>query len=137
MEELCSGADEIRYPLLPQADIIKEALYNDSKGILRYSVVTSGRRLTEEEVDEMCKTYRAIKDACGISLCASHGLLTEEQFQKIREAGVTRYHNNLETSRGNISNICTTHTFDELPPHTRDFSRELGGFTCTIKVRMV
>ena len=26
---------------------------------------------------------------------------------------------------------------DELPPHTRDFSRELGGFTCTIKVRMV
>ena len=27
--------------------------------------------------------------------------------------------------------------FDELPPHTRDFSRELGGFTCTIKVRMV
>lgn len=28
-------------------------------------------------------------------------------------------------------------SFDELPPHTRDFSRELGGFTCTIKVRMV
>ena len=28
-------------------------------------------------------------------------------------------------------------TIDELPPHTRDFSRELGGFTCTIKVRMV
>ncbi|WP_461814531.1 hypothetical protein [Blautia sp.] len=26
---------------------------------------------------------------------------------------------------------------DELPPHTRDFSRELDGFTCTIKVRMV
>ena len=26
---------------------------------------------------------------------------------------------------------------DELPPHTRDFRRELGGFTCTIKVRMV
>lgn len=153
LEELCSGADEIRkafcknafdvctiingksgrcpenckycaqsahypshveeYPLLPQADMIKEALYNDSKGILRYSVVTSGRRLTEEEVDEMCKTYRAIKDACGISLCASHGLLTEEQFQKIREAGVTRYHNNLETSRRNFPNICTTHTFDD------------------------
>ena len=28
-------------------------------------------------------------------------------------------------------------TIDELPPHTRDFSRELGGFTCIIKVRMV
>ena len=30
-----------------------------------------------------------------------------------------------------------TAAFDELPPHTRDFRRELGGFTCTIKVRMV
>ena len=31
----------------------------------------------------------------------------------------------------------TDYVVDELPPHTRDFSRELGGFTCTIKVRMV
>ncbi|MGN0400594.1 MAG: biotin synthase BioB [Blautia sp.] len=101
------------YPLLPQEDMVKEAVYNHSKGILRYSVVTSGRRLTEEEVDKMCKTYREIGSTCGISLCASHGLLTEEQFKKIKEAGVTRYHNNLETSRRNFPNICTTHTFDD------------------------
>ena len=46
-------------------------------------------------------------------LCASHGLLTYPQFVKLKEAGVTRYHNNLETSRRNFPNICTTHTYDD------------------------
>ena len=37
----------------------------------------------------------------------------EEQFRRLKEAGVTRYHANIETSRRNFPNICTTHTFDD------------------------
>lgn len=48
-----------------------------------------------------------------IRLCASHGLLTKEQFIALREAGVRRYHANIETSRRNFPNICTTHTFED------------------------
>ena len=39
--------------------------------------------------------------------------------------------------RGKDKKVSNENEIDELPPHTRDFSRELGGFTCTIKVRMV
>ena len=40
-------------------------------------------------------------------------------------------------NRKRLSGALAFWKFDELPPHTRDFSRELGDFTCTIKVRMV
>ena len=48
-----------------------------------------------------------------IEVCVSFGLLNEAQYRKLREAGVTRVHNNLETSRRNFPNVCTTHTFDD------------------------
>lgn len=101
------------YPLLDSDSLQKEAIYNHRKGILRYSVVTSGKCLSDNEVEKICESYRSIGKYCSISLCASHGLLTYEQSNKLKEAGVTRYHNNLETSRRNFPNICTTHTYDD------------------------
>ena len=61
----------------------------------------------------MCEVIRSIKKEVGISVCVSFGLLKEQQFRKLKEEGVTRVHNNLETSRRNFPNICTTHTFDD------------------------
>ena len=106
-----SNIDE--YPLLPTDKILSQATSDHSKGVLRYSAVTSGKRLSDEEVDSICESYKAIKKACSVSLCASHGLLNKEQFEKLKQAGVTRYHNNLETSKNNFKNICTSHTFED------------------------
>lgn len=106
-------ADVDEYPLLGSNEILKDALYNHSKGISRYSVVTSGRMLTDAEVDQICMSYHTVGKSCPITLCASHGLLTYEHFVKLKAAGVIRYHNNLETSRRNFPNICTTHTYDD------------------------
>ena len=61
----------------------------------------------------MCGTVRKIRDDVGIAVCVSFGLLNEAQFRKLKEAGVTRVHNNLESSRRNFPNVCTTHTFDD------------------------
>lgn len=102
-----------RYPLLPKKDILAQAKLNYEQGVLRYSIVTSGKRLSDQEVDEMCQTIREIKEKVGISICVSFGLLNEQQFRRLKDAGVTRVHNNLETSRGNFPNICTTHTFED------------------------
>ncbi|CZT57495.1 biotin synthase BioB [Solibaculum mannosilyticum] len=102
-----------KYPLLPPEEIIAQAKANYQQGILRYSIVTSGKRLSDAEVNEMCKVVERIRKEIGISVCVSFGLLNEEQFRKLKEAGVTRVHNNLETSRRNFPNICTTHTFED------------------------
>lgn len=102
-----------KYPLLPKEKILTQAKMDHKQGVLRYSIVTSGKHLSDEEVEEMCETVREIKEKVGISVCVSFGLLNEQQFRKLKEAGVTRIHNNLETSRKNFPNICTTHTFDD------------------------
>lgn len=106
-----TGIEE--YPLLDDETVIKAAKHNAERGILRFSIVTSGKRLSDADVDRVCRIVRGIKAECSISVCVSLGLLNEEQFRRLREAGVSRVHNNLETSRRFFPQICTTHTYDE------------------------
>lgn len=106
------GAAKI-YPLLETEAIAAAAVSCEAKGVERFSVVTSGCRLTVGEVNSLCRSYETVKNHCAIGLCASHGLLTKEQFQQLKTAGVKRYHCNLETSRRFFPQICTTHTYDD------------------------
>ena len=101
------------YPLLDTEPILKEAQYNYGKGVMRYSVVTSGRALSEAEVDKLAATLKIVHEKCPVKLCISGGLLNEAQFRKLHEAGVERVHNNLESSRNHFPQVCTTHTFDD------------------------
>lgn len=101
------------YPLLSTEELVKDAKKNEEKGVLRYSIVTSGKRLSDQEVDQVCKSIRAIKKETSIQICVSFGLLKEEQFQKLKEAGVSRVHCNLESSARYFKEICTTHTYEE------------------------
>ena len=61
----------------------------------------------------VCEGYKYLRKNTELSLCGSHGLLDLEDFTKLKEAGVTRYHNNLETSRRYFLEICTTHSYEE------------------------
>ena len=106
-----TGAEE--YPLMSQEELLAQARKNREQGVLRYSIVTSGKRLPDQEVDEMCRAIRRIREECGIAVCVSFGLLDETQYRKVKQVGASRVHNNLETSRRNFPNICTTHTFED------------------------
>ncbi len=101
------------YPLLDKEEIIRQGKYNSERGVGRYSLVTSGRCLNNAEIERMCDSISDLKKEADIEVCASFGLLDEESFEKIKKAGVSRIHNNLETSRNNFPNICTTHGYDD------------------------
>ena len=101
------------YPLLSREELLKGAKYNKEKGVLRYSIVTSGKRLSGEEVARACESIRAIREEVGIEVCVSFGLLGEEDFRKLKEAGVSRVHCNLESSSRYFPKVCTTHTYEE------------------------
>lgn len=104
---------EESYPLLSTEELVKGAAENKRKGVLRYSIVTSGRKLSDQEVDQACESIRAIREQVGIEVCVSFGLLGEEAFRKLKEAGASRVHCNLESSRRYFPQVCTTHTYNE------------------------
>lgn len=101
------------YPLLSTEKILEGARYNAERGVLRYSIVTSGKRLSEREVDQVCESIRRVKEETSIEVCVSFGLLDESQFRKIKAAGASRVHCNLESSARYFPEVCTTHTYEE------------------------
>ena len=101
------------YPLLKPEAFIQDAHSHEQEGVLRYSIVTSGKKLSKKEIEDVSEIYKRMNEKCNLKLCASHGLLEEEDFIKLKKAGVVRYHNNLETSRRYFSEVCSTHTFED------------------------
>lgn len=107
----CEGVEI--YPLVSKDEVVRHALDNSSKGIKRFSLVTSGRALSDAEVDKTYELYHQIRKVSDIYLCASMGLLNEEKLQKLYDAGVRRYHCNIETAPSFFPHLCTSHTIDE------------------------
>lgn len=121
---------EENYPLLSTEELVKGAAENKRQGVLRYSIVTSGRKLSDREVDQVCESIRAIREQVGIEVCVSFGLLGEEAFRKLKEAGASRVHCNLESSRRYFPQVCTTHTYGE-KIETMKAARRAGLSVCS------
>ena len=101
------------YDFLPEEKIVEACKLNESEGVDRFSIVTSGRALSGEEFEKAVHAYETMHAECRIDLCASMGFLNAEQLHRLHEAGVTSYHHNIETSKRNFPNICTTHTYEQ------------------------
>lgn len=101
------------YPLVERDVCMEMASYNRRAGIGRFSLVTSGRAVTGKALDTICSYCRELSEDSGMYLCASMGLLDDEAMRRLRDAGVKRYHCNLETARSYFPSLCSTHTQDE------------------------
>ncbi len=100
------------YDFLPEEQILAACKVNEQEGVDRFSIVTAGKALTGEEFEKAIHAYEMMRRECDIDLCASMGFLNEEQLHRLHQAGVSSYHHNIETSRRNFPNICTTHTYE-------------------------
>jgi biotin synthase len=101
------------YPLMEPQQILRKAQEAESMGARRFSIVTSGKALKKEELEQVAMAVRLLKKETGLNLCASVGMITQRKAHQLKEAGLTRYHHNLETASSFFPNICTTHRYEE------------------------
>lgn len=118
------------YSLLGTDEIVRQAKHHAEQGVLRYSIVTSGRKLGDADISQVCESIRAIKASTDIEVCVSFGLLDEAAFRKVKAAGASRVHCNLESSRSYFPTVCTTHTYDE-KIETLQAARRAGLSVCS------
>ncbi len=119
-----------KYPLLSSEEIIQRAERAASDGVRRFSIVTSGRNCPSgKKLDEICKAIEGMRAKAGVLPCASLGLLNEQQARRLKQAGLVRYHHNIEAGPDFFPRICSTHSFEERM-RTIDTARDAGLEVC-------
>ena len=102
------------YPLVSIEEVKKVALEAKSHKASRFAIVTSGKTPDEGrdfqiELD-MIKEINKIE---GLKSCASIGILNEEQAKLLAEAGLKRFHHNINTAKSYYPEVCTTHSWED------------------------
>ncbi len=118
------------YPFVGAEKCVEEAKKAEANKVGRIAIVTSGRGQTEGQIDEICEALKAMKKETKMSLCASLGLVTKAQLEKLKAAGLTRIHCNMESSPNHFKTLCTTHTTEEKLA-TIKAAREVGLEVCS------
>lgn len=101
------------YPLVSIEEVKKAAIEAKSNHASRFAIVTSGKTPDESDFSAMLQMIKEVNSIGGLKSCASIGILNEDQAKALAEAGLVRFHHNINTSRSYYPEVCTTHTWDE------------------------
>jgi len=118
------------FPMKSARQIADEARLAEVAGALEFSIVTSGRALRRErDLTEVEGALRLIGEETHLERCASLGELPGELLGRLREAGMMRYHHNIETAPSFHAQIVHTHSYDDEVRVVND-ARRAGLLTC-------
>jgi biotin synthase len=118
------------YPLVNPSRIFSAALDSVKNGAREFSIVTSGKAITDKkELEAISTSLQEMKERLSINRCASLGIMDMESFRILRDSGLQCYHHNLETARSFFPEVCTTHDYDEDVEAIR-IAKEIGFRVC-------
>ncbi|MEW8277981.1 MAG: biotin synthase BioB [Candidatus Thiodiazotropha sp.] len=98
--------------LMPLEDVVAAADAAREKGASRFCMGAAWRNPTDKNLERVIGMVEAVH-ALGMETCLTLGMLTQDQADRLRGAGLDYYNHNLDTSPEFYGNVITTRTFDD------------------------
>jgi len=136
-EDCAYCAQSVRYQtgvsvhrLLDVEAVVQAAQQAKAAGATRFCMGAAWREVrTNRDFERVLEMVRAVR-ALGLEVCATLGMLTPEQAQALKEAGLTAYNHNLDTSASYYGQVITTRTYEDRL-RTLEAARQAGLTLCT------
>lgn len=100
-------------PLMDKAEVVAIAQRAKDSGVSRVCMGAAWREVRDNsQFDRVLDMVKEVT-SMGLEVCCTLGMLTEQQAQRLEQAGLYAYNHNLDTSRDYYSAIITTRTYDD------------------------
>ncbi len=99
--------------LLKTEQVLVDARKAKDSGSTRFCMGAAWPRVMDGRAfDRVCDMVKGVTDM-GLEACCTLGMLTEEQAKRLKDAGLTAYNHNLDTSEEFYDKIITTRTYKD------------------------
>ncbi len=93
-------------------EVLKQAREAKKNGASRFCMGAAWRNLNNSNLGKIVDMVKGVKEL-GLESCVTLGMLTEEQAQTLKDAGLDYYNHNLDTSEEYYSKVVTTRTYQD------------------------
>lgn len=99
--------------LMELSDVLEAASNAKASGSTRFCMGAAWRNIKDnDDFEHVLEMVRGVS-SMGLEVCSTLGMLTDEQAAKLKEAGLTAYNHNLDTSREHYPNVVSTRSYDD------------------------
>ena len=99
-------------PLMQVDEVLEKARLAKANGATRFCMGAAYRSPKQKQLTQIVAMIKGVR-ALGMETCATLGMLTPEQAQTLKEAGLDYYNHNLDTSESHYSKVITTRTYED------------------------
>jgi biotin synthase len=94
-------------------EVLAAARQARAAGATRFCMGAAWREVKDGPAfDQVLEMVRGVRNE-GLEACCTLGMLTDDQARRLKEAGLTAYNHNLDTSRAHYKSIISTRTYDD------------------------
>jgi len=115
--------------LMAVDDVLAEARQAKAGGATRFCMGAAWRNPKDRDINAICEMVEGVREL-GMETCATLGMLSEPQAERLRSAGLDYYNHNIDTSEDFYGRIITTRTFEDRLD-TLSTVRDAGIKVCT------
>lgn len=100
-------------PLMPTEEVLRIARRAKANGVTRLCMGAAWREVKDNaQFERVLDMVRGVAEE-GLEVCTTLGMLTEDQAQRLEDAGLYAYNHNIDTSAEHYETIITTRTFQD------------------------